>query len=36
MDPAVRTIDLLSLLPTVNCISPKMAKEASALGKGHE
>ena len=36
MDPAARTVNLLSLLPTVNCISPNVAKEASALSKGHE
>jgi hypothetical protein len=32
MNPAARTADLLSLLPTVKCISPKVAMEASALG----
>ena len=33
MNPAARTIDLLSLLPTVKCISPKLAKEVSTLGR---
>ncbi len=36
MNPAARTVDLLSLLPTVKCISPKVAMEASNLGKRHE
>ena len=33
MNPAARTVDLLSLLPTVKCISPKLAMETSTLGR---
>ena len=33
MSPAARAMDLLSLLPTDKCISPKLAMEASTLGR---
>ena len=36
MNPAARTFDLLSLLPTVKCISPKLAMEASTLTLGRD
>ncbi len=32
MNPVTRTVDLLSLLPTVKCTSPKVAMKASTLG----
>jgi hypothetical protein len=36
MNPAARTIDLLALLPSVKCISPKLAMEASSLTLGRD